>query len=76
MNEAILYELCETYGLSYDYSWGKYFLSFPFDINSLFTAPVMVIDRSVLISWDTAHLEEVVLDYVMDGVNWGHGKER
>lgn len=75
MNEARLYELCEQYGLSYDYAWGKYFLSFPFDLDSLFTVPVMVIDRTVLLSWDGPHLEKVVLEYVIEGIDWGHGKK-
>lgn len=75
MNESRLYELCEQYGLSYDYSWGKYFLSFPLDLDSLFTMPVMVIDRTTLLSWDDAHLEEVVLEYAIDGICWGYGKK-
>jgi hypothetical protein len=75
MNESRLYELCEQYGLSYDYAWGQYFLSFPFDLDSLFTVPVMVIDRAVLMSWDDAHLEKVVLEYAIDGICWGYGKK-
>lgn len=74
MNESRLYELCERYGLSYDYSWGKYFVSFPFDMDNLFTVPVLSIDRASLLSWTETYLEEVVLEYVLENTAWGHGK--
>jgi hypothetical protein len=73
MNEARLYELCERYGLSYDYSWSRYFVSFPFDIDSLFTVPVLSIDRASLLSWTEPYLEQVVLEYVLENTAWGHG---
>ena len=66
--EELLYGLCAVYGLDFEYSWGKYWVSVPMpvDVQSFDRNPVLIFTRDDLDGWDAVHIEEMVIRIVLE----------
>lgn len=55
-------ELCDQYGLDFEYAWGKYYIGARSDWDS---TSVIIFSRQDLSEWDEDRIEEIVLEYVL-----------
>lgn len=65
-------EICDGYGLTFDYAWGKYYISVPVNYDILSPDPNAVIwfSRSDLEGWEVDRVEELVIAYVIESGMW------
>ena len=65
-------DICDRYGLTFDYAWGKYYISvkpgegvLSLDFNSFIT-----FSRGELEGWEVDRVEELVVAYVIVSGVW------
>lgn len=66
--EDMVGELCDRYGLDFQYAWGKYFIAAKVDYGAtgLFDSnSVLTFSRHDLSGWDKDEIEGIVLGYVL-----------
>jgi hypothetical protein len=70
--EERIKEICDRYGLIFDYAWGKYYISVPVDYDFLSTDPSTVIwfSREDLGVWGVDRVEELIIAYVIEFGVW------
>jgi hypothetical protein len=59
--EELIRELCEQYGLSFMYTWGRYYIS----VNGKEESWIIDFTRVDLSLWDSDQIEEKVLSLVL-----------
>jgi hypothetical protein len=66
--EELLYSLCAVYGLDFEYSWGKYWVSVPVlvDVQSFDPIHVLIFTRKDLSELDLVDIEEMIIRVVLE----------
>lgn len=65
-------DICKVYGLTFEYAWGKYYISVPvsYGILSFNPSTMIVFSREDLDGWGVDRVEEMVLAYVIESGMW------